>query len=429
MAIRLAGNTAFAIGTIDIGTAGHKNFSLGGWFVVDVWTDQFVKSLFGAGHSGNGRAVMCGSNNDFPNPQLHVGDSQTGITGTPISPRPTAGSWYYIELSSPNTVGGTLTLRVSPLDDATIYTSTRTNGVEGSVQAQRVQVNRAVVGSAGGFTNNIQAYRFRGYSGPTPDDATFLTRKLDSAGTGALFFWPLEDSADTSDATGNGITPTFNGTITTTTSPTIGGGSEQHESGGSNALISVVSTGAGTASEVLSGGSNALISVVSTGAGTAAESPSGGSAALIDVVATGAGSAVESASGGNNSVIEVQATGAGNAAETASGGSNSIVLIVATGGGTDAEFQHESGGSASLISIFATGSGSVSEAASGGTAAVVAVQAAGGGAAAEHASGGSAAVILIISTGESVVAYSATLVFPDNSVSLSFPSTAVTINF
>lgn len=223
MGIRTNANTDWVSRTQDIGAAGHINFALGGWFRFADWTDQFVKALFGAGHSSNGRTVYCGTNNDFPDPQLYVGDSQTGITGTPLSPRPTVTDWVYIELSSSNATGGTLTVRYSVLGSDTIYTATRTNGIEASVQAQVVHINRAQVGSTTGFTTQVDCAYFRGYNVATADDAAFLTHKADTAGTGALFFWPLADNTDTSDSTGNSRTATFNGTIDSTDSPTLGG--------------------------------------------------------------------------------------------------------------------------------------------------------------------------------------------------------------
>lgn len=224
MAVRFDADTDWISLAINIGGAGHVNFALGAWLYLEEFNDS--AGVIAAGHLSNGRTLGLGCDTNFPTPRLCLGDSQTGFTSGAFGTQPSLNGWIYAEFSSPNTTGGTVTARYSPAGSSTVYTVTRTNGVESSVQAQVVHINRFAVGNANGFTGGLRAAYFRGYSGPTADDATFLAHKAATTGAGTLFFCPLADNTDTSDISGNGRTLTFNGTLTSATSPDLGGGAD-----------------------------------------------------------------------------------------------------------------------------------------------------------------------------------------------------------
>lgn len=224
MAVRFDADTDWVSLAVTIGGAGHVNFALGCWLYLEEFNDS--AGVIAAGHLSNGRTLGLGCDTNFPTPRLCLGDSQTGFTSGAFGTQPALNGWVYAEFSSPNTTGGTVTARYSPLGSSTVYTVTRANGVEASVQAQVVHINRFAVGNANGFTGGLRAAYFRGYSGPTADDATFLAHKAATTGAGTLFFNPLADNTDTSDISGNGRTLTFNGTLTTVASPDLGGGAD-----------------------------------------------------------------------------------------------------------------------------------------------------------------------------------------------------------
>ena len=222
MAVRFNSDSDWISLAINIGGAGHVNFALGCWLWLEEYNDS--AGLIAVGHLANGRTLGMACNNAFPTPLVSLGDSQTGFTSGAFATQPALNGWIYAEFSSPNTTGGTLTARYKTLASSTVYTITRANGVEASVQAEVVHVNRFQVGDANGFTGGLRAAYLRGYSGPTADDATFLAHAADTTGAGTLFFNPLANNTDTSDISGNGRTLTFNGTLTTEDSPALGGG-------------------------------------------------------------------------------------------------------------------------------------------------------------------------------------------------------------
>jgi hypothetical protein len=230
MAVRFNSDTDWISRSVNIGGAGHVNFALGGWFYLEEYNDS--GGILAAGHSGNGRTLGVACNNAFPTPLVCLGDSQTGFTSGNFANQPPLNTWFYLEFSSPNTTGGTVTARWAEYGTTTVRSVTRTNGVEASVQAEVVNVNRFQVGDANGFTGGMRAAYVRGYSSPTADDATFLAHMADTAGVGTPFFWPLANNTDTGDISGNGRTATFNGTLTTEDSPDLSGGG-----GGSTAHI------------------------------------------------------------------------------------------------------------------------------------------------------------------------------------------------
>ncbi len=217
MAVRFDSDADWISLALDIGGAGHVNFTLEGWFYLEEYNDS--AGILTASHGGNGRAVRLLCDNDFPTPRVALGDSQTGQLH--FTAQPPLNTWVFLQLSSPNTTGGTLTGRWSELGSDTVNTVTRTNGVEASVQAQQVLINRKGVGDANGFTGGLRAAYVRGYTGPS-SESEFLARKTSTAPTGALFWWDLDDNTDTADQTGNGRTATFNGALTTAASPDFG---------------------------------------------------------------------------------------------------------------------------------------------------------------------------------------------------------------
>lgn len=216
MAVRFNADADIVYGVYNLGGAGHVNFALGGYFYLEEYNDS--AGILALSHSSNGRTLNIGCDNNFPTPRVCQGD-QLGTTALGTSPP--LNTWVYLEISSPNTTGGTVTLRWVELDGSTVTSSTRTNNVESSVQGETIFLNG---GGANGFTGGLRAAYVRAYSTPSADDATFLTRAAQSTGSGCYLWWPLADNTDTSDGSGNGRTCTFSGTLTTETSPTLGGG-------------------------------------------------------------------------------------------------------------------------------------------------------------------------------------------------------------
>lgn len=224
MAVAFNSDSDWISRDVNIGGAGHVNFTIEGWFYFLEANDS--AGILSANHNSNGRALGLHCDNAFPDPNFAVGDSQTG--NTDFATQPSLNTWVFMQLSSPNTTGGTVTARWSALNDETVYSVTHTNGVESSVQAESVLVNRMVVGNANGFTGGLRAAYVRGYTGPT-DEATFLARKYSLDATGALFWWNLDDSSDTTDQSGNGRTATFNGSLLDQDSPVFPSGGGQAE--------------------------------------------------------------------------------------------------------------------------------------------------------------------------------------------------------
>lgn len=215
MAVRVNADADWISRVSNIGTVGHANLAVGGWFFLEEYNDS--AGLLAVGHSSNGRTLGFLCNNGMP-PLVSIGDSQTGQTA--FASQPPLNTWVYMEFSSP-AAGGTVTARWSALDSPVVNTQTRTNGVEGSVQAEVINVNRFTVGTANGFTGGLRAAFVRGYNRQTADEAEFVRHKHDLVGDGALFFWPLASSADLSDLK-SVRPPTFNGTLTDEASPSPG---------------------------------------------------------------------------------------------------------------------------------------------------------------------------------------------------------------
>lgn len=115
--------------------------------------------------------------------------------------------------------------------------------------------------------------------------------------------------------------------------------------GGSNAPVTISTTGGGT--KIAEGGSVSTVGVSTTGGGQ--KVAAGGSNAGVAVATTGAGTATKA--GGSEATVAVSTTG--GAAKVAQGGAASTVTVTTTGGGTTIR----QGGSSAPVSISTTGAG------------------------------------------------------------------------
>jgi hypothetical protein len=194
---------------------------------------------------------------------------------------------------------------------------------------------------------------------------------------------------------------------------------DQHESGGAAATISVGPSGAGIAGEQASGGAGASVTTATSGAGSPSEGVSRGAAATTTVTTAGAGQAVETVATGAAATVNLSATGAGTGTEAAtssaatsvtvttagggeaatesSRGASTSVTIIATGAGVARE--HVTGGSGATVVIVATGGVAEPQAESGGASATVQITAFTGSAATERASAGAASIVTVHTTG------------------------------
>jgi hypothetical protein len=129
--------------------------------------------------------------------------------------------WVYYFIVENSTDGQIIGyIRLSDL--ATAVTITRANDNAGSQY-----INTLTFGNESGGTVGVSGwYAYaRAVYGTGMDETTALTYAAsDTTETGDWGFWPLVDNADTGDDSGNGRTLTFGGTISSESSPTLGGG-------------------------------------------------------------------------------------------------------------------------------------------------------------------------------------------------------------
>jgi hypothetical protein len=227
-AVRFAGDAAGCYMARDLGGPGHANFTIE--MLVYLEARAPIAAILEIGHAGNGRAVMIQHDNTFEQYHPTIGDSQTGNAGGGWGANPPPlNTWLYMTFRSPNTTGGTLEATWTAVEGAegTTYEATRTNGVEASVQAQRIALNGSGSGTNGSGNGIEGGVRFQYVRGKTgyENDATVAGHRQSVDPTGWEFWWVFEDNGGggitVRDATGNGRTPTIvSGTLTT--GPTIG---------------------------------------------------------------------------------------------------------------------------------------------------------------------------------------------------------------
>lgn len=156
---------------------------------------------------------------------LQIVFNSGGGTGTPYTFSAHAGDdfldeWVYYFILD-NSTSGQIAGYI-PQSTMTAVSQARTNDNAGSQY-----INTLTFGNEGGGSAVVLGHyayaRARYGTGITVSDVE--TWADDSATVaGDWGFWPLADNADTGDDSGNSRTLTFNGTITSETSPTLGGG-------------------------------------------------------------------------------------------------------------------------------------------------------------------------------------------------------------
>jgi hypothetical protein len=104
----------------------------------------------------------------------------------------------------------------------TVVKLTRANDNAGSQYANTLTFGNA--DGSGTVVLGHYAYARARYDTTISDADVISWAASSSPAVGDLGFWALATNSDTADTSGNSLTATFNGTLTTETSPTLGGG-------------------------------------------------------------------------------------------------------------------------------------------------------------------------------------------------------------
>lgn len=215
-------------GTLSDGA--FTNCFVGVWAYRDSGTVTKALTEYGAiiHFQSGAREVKLGYDNNFVDGsasdcRLHIIFNSGGGAGTPQTFTSAAffDEWVYyfiVENSTDGQIAGYIKLS----DLATAVTITRANDNAGSQY-----INTLTFGNdSGGGTVAAGWYAYgRAVYGTGMDETTALTYAAsDVAEAGDWGFWPIVDNADTGDDSGNGRDLTFNGTLSSESSPTLGGG-------------------------------------------------------------------------------------------------------------------------------------------------------------------------------------------------------------
>ena len=208
---------------------GFSDFYCGKWLYRPSSTATHALTAAGSiihGQAG-AREVILGFNSTGSNLSdlnLQATFNSGGGAGTPyLFPLHTGADfldeWMYYGLfedASNNLVAGYIRLA----DLATAVTQTYANDNAGSQY-----INSLTFGNSSSHAACVLGYyafgRARDSAASVGDFLTYAASDATIAGDWG--FWPCLDNADTGDDSGNGRTLTFNGTLTTETSPTLGG--------------------------------------------------------------------------------------------------------------------------------------------------------------------------------------------------------------
>lgn len=215
MAIGMNADTDWANRTTDLGGVGIANLTLAGWHYVTSGTVTDYDAICGVSHASNGRFIALMRDNAFPSPHLSISDH---VSETDFPSDPPVNTWVFFIIRS-GAAGGTITGEWSSLGSSTWITATHTNGVEGSVQGNQVLLGRSLVGEAQTSKGNY-AY-WHAYDSEIGETASRALKDKTTPQNSPWAFWPLDDNTDTGDDSGNGRTITFNGSMTSETSPVV----------------------------------------------------------------------------------------------------------------------------------------------------------------------------------------------------------------
>jgi len=204
------------------GEPGLVDFTLAGWFWFEPFgaTDGLAQAFIAEGQAGRSAGIQ--SDNVFANINLTLGDSNTGVTNDIWGANtPPTGVWIFMTLRGPAAHPGVFTATWQAEAGGTIYTVTRANGMEDSIEIGNIWLNGR--GVEGGSV--MRAQYVRGYDSRLADGALDAERtKTDP--TGAFFWNVFEDDGlggvDVRDASGNGRVFTLTGGTLTADGPEVG---------------------------------------------------------------------------------------------------------------------------------------------------------------------------------------------------------------
>lgn len=226
--IRRTGIPSGGAGTLSGG--GFSDFFAGVWVYRPSATATYALTAAGSiiHCQAGAREVVLGFNSAgaaLADLNLQIIYNSGGGAGTPATFSGHTGAsfldewvYYFIyEDSSNNQVAGYILLS----DLNTAVTLSRANDNAGSQY-----VNTLTFGNTGTSAVTLGHYAFaRAVADATLTASDVLAYAADDATiAGDWGFWALGDNADTADTSGNGRSLTFNGTLTSETSPTLGGG-------------------------------------------------------------------------------------------------------------------------------------------------------------------------------------------------------------
>lgn len=236
MAIGIDADTEYAERS-GIPSGGAGTLSQGGFsdFFAGVWVYRPASTTYALSAAGSiihcqadAREVIVGFNSagaNLADLNLQIIYNSGGGTGTPFLFTGHTGSsfldewvYYFIyEDASNNLVGGYILLS----DLATAVTNSYANDNAGSQY-----VNSLTFGCDAGHANAVLGYYAYGRARDSAaSPANVLTYAAsDATIAGDWGFWEMGSNSDTADTSGNGRTLTFGGTLTSETSPTLGGG-------------------------------------------------------------------------------------------------------------------------------------------------------------------------------------------------------------
>lgn len=208
---------------------GFADFFAGTWLYRPTTGNSYGMTGDGyiIGGQASAREIKLGYDNFFgsgtaSDPQLQVIFNSGGGTGATqtLSSANFLDEWVYYffyENSSNDHVVGYIQL--SDLNTAT--TISRANDNAGSQYINTLSFGNTAGGGTGVFGHYAYA-RAVANSGLTASNVLTYAASA-STETGDWGFWPLADNADTGDDSGNSRTLTFGGTLSSETSPTLGG--------------------------------------------------------------------------------------------------------------------------------------------------------------------------------------------------------------
>lgn len=201
--IRFVGDAQGASLTLGatLGEPGMVDFTSAGWFYFETLEEH---ALIFTAEGQAGRFAGIQTDEVFGDFNVTLADSNTGVTADLFAPNsPPTNEWIFMTLRGPAVHPGVFTATWQAEAGGTVYTATRANGMEDSIEIQAVWLNGT--GATQGTT--MRAQYVRGYDSRLADGVLDAERtRTDPTGS---FFWNVfEDDGlggvDVRDASGNG---------------------------------------------------------------------------------------------------------------------------------------------------------------------------------------------------------------------------------